>query len=185
MRATFGQHWVPCCQESRCVRPEHMQLADVRSAALTHGKSCLPEYRNWAEMWTRCTNPARKDFARYGGSGITVCPKWKNFDLFLADVGSRPSARHSLDRIDGALGYEPGNVRWATPIEQNRNRKTSRVLTVAGVTRSVSEWAELREIPYKALYYRVFVAGWDPERALGLQSPVVNEGGEDVEQSDD
>ena len=73
-------------------------------------------------MWTRCTNPAYKQYTDYGGSGITVCERWKSFENFLADMGYRPEEM-SLDRINPFGNYEPSNCRWATRLEQNRNTK--------------------------------------------------------------
>jgi hypothetical protein len=74
-------------------------------------------------MMQRCGNPNDKSFSRYGARGIRVCERWRSFENFLADMGPRPSPTHSIDRIDNALGYEPGNCRWATAAEQNANRR--------------------------------------------------------------
>jgi hypothetical protein len=88
-----------------------------------HGMSHSPEYRAWENARSRCRNPKNRKYPLYGGRGITMCEQWAtSFDAFLADVGRRPSAAYSLDRIDGDRGYEPGNCRWATIDVQNRNR---------------------------------------------------------------
>lgn len=110
---------------------------------LVHGHSKTPnggrataEYTAWLNINQRTTNPRRDDFDRYGGAGITISPTWRGqdgFQRFLADVGARPSPHHSIDRIDGSRGYEPGNCRWATPLEQARNRHLV-VLTEEKVT---------------------------------------------------
>ncbi len=75
-------------------------------------------------MLTRCRNPKFRQFADYGGRGITVCARWLRYENFLADMGRRPSQSHSLDRYPNGDGnYEPSNVRWATRSEQMKNRR--------------------------------------------------------------
>lgn len=83
-----------------------------------------PEYHSWCQMKARCLNPTHPRYKDWGGRGITVCDRWVNsFTDFLADVGRKPSAAHSIDRIDNHGNYEPGNVKWSTPSEQNYNRR--------------------------------------------------------------
>jgi hypothetical protein len=90
---------------------------------LRHGRTDTAEHNTWIGMKGRCYNPANPKFYRYGGRGITVCERWRdNFENFAADMGPRPSPLHSIDRIDNDRGYEPGNCRWATQLEQQRNR---------------------------------------------------------------
>ena len=114
----------------------------------THGLSRSPEYIAWMAMKERCLNSKNKGFPGYGGRGITVCDRWKNsFENFIADMGSRPSARHSLDRIDNDRGYEPGNCRWATPEEQQGNRRTCVRLTLNGETTHLAEWSRRLGVP--------------------------------------
>lgn len=96
---------------------------------LTHGHSprsaASPEYKSWATMLTRCTNPNSSNFRYYGGRGIKVCKRWHQFENFLADMGQRPLGL-SLDRIDNDGNYEPGNVKWSTRLEQARNKRPRR-----------------------------------------------------------
>jgi len=92
-----------------------------------HGLSQTPEYKCWQQIKARCLNPNHIAYAEYGGRGITISSSWENdFQAFLAHVGERPSSKHSLDRIKNELGYEPGNVCWATKEEQNNNRRAHR-----------------------------------------------------------
>lgn len=82
-----------------------------------------PEYRAWQHMKTRCYNFNAKNYDNYGGRGIEVCERWvDNFKNFLEDMGTRPDG-YSLDRIENDGDYEPGNCRWATRTQQNRNSR--------------------------------------------------------------
>jgi len=83
-----------------------------------------PLYDAWHNMIQRCTNPSNPGYKRYGGRGIKVCDRWKDFTNFLADVGERPSPELSIDRYpDNDGNYEPGNVRWATTQQQRDNQR--------------------------------------------------------------
>jgi hypothetical protein len=82
------------------------------------------EEKIWRAMIYRCHHPNSRDYHKYGGRGIVVCCRWRDsFGVFLRDMGGCPSKRHSIDRIEGNRGYVPGNCRWATPVEQGRNRR--------------------------------------------------------------
>lgn len=88
-----------------------------------------PEYRSWLAMVQRCTNPNGPSFKYYGARGIVICQRWRDFSLFLADMGPRPLGT-SLDRFpDNDGNYEPGNCRWATAKEQAANRRLPRLRT--------------------------------------------------------
>lgn len=100
------------------------------------------EYRTWYGMWHRCSNPSNPGWKHYGGRGIRVCGRWKKFETFLSDMGPKPTPKHSIDRIDNNGNYEPSNCRWATSIEQGRNRSNNLLLTYNGQTKTVMEWAE-------------------------------------------
>lgn len=105
----------------------------------THGdapmnQSRAPEYYSWASMIQRCRNPSNPAFDRYGGRGITVCERWLHYPNFLADMGRRPSADLTLDRIDNDGPYAPENCRWATWQQQANNRRRPRVRDVSTTT---------------------------------------------------
>ncbi len=133
---------------------------------LKHGMTGTPEYRAWAHMKSRCGNPKNRHFHNYGGRGITVCDEWKcDFEAFLAHVGQRPTDGHSLERIDNALGYQPGNVKWATKAEQQNNRRVNRWMVYNGKTMTIAQAIVASGLPKSAVRNRLH-NGWSPERAL-------------------
>ncbi|WP_155257506.1 hypothetical protein [Rhizobium leguminosarum] len=137
----------------------------------THGMSNSPEYAAWASMISRCLYPSATGYENYGGRGIVVCERWSSsFENFYADVGERPSDSHSLDRFPDVDGnYEPGNVRWATPVEQARNKRDTFFITVGIETKSLAEWCEDLSLHYGTVNSRIRKLGWSPEEALGLK----------------
>lgn len=99
-------------------------LAEHAHHNARHGMSGSPEYCAWRSMKKRCLDPRHPAYRNYGGRGISIHDEWQhNFASFLAEIGLRPGAGYSLDRIDNELGYVPGNVRWSDAMTQNRNRR--------------------------------------------------------------
>jgi len=122
------------------------------------------EYRAWCNMIQRCTNPRATYYRAYGGRGIRVCERWLHFENFLSDMG--PCRPHfSLERKDTNGDYEPGNCRWATRAEQARNSRSNRLLTHAGKTLCLVDWAAEVGISEKVISDRLRL-GWAVPRAL-------------------
>lgn len=150
-------------------------ISRERSAAFgrslrTHGESVhgelSPEYRIWLGMKARCERPSEPGFTDYGARGIRVCDRWRDcYEKFLSDMGRRPTARHSIDRIDVNGHYEPSNCRWATPEQQARNRRNNHYITFEGETLCIAEWSERLSISAHVISARIN-SGWSPERAL-------------------
>lgn len=134
----------------------------------THGHSIAsnsPTYRSWRCMWQRCTNPRSNVFHLYGGRGISVCSEWKEFSVFLSDMGERPEGT-SIDRIDGTGNYEPSNCRWADAITQAANSRCTRVLSYNGETLSVAGWARRLGVTHYMLSSRLRRNYWDLGAAI-------------------
>lgn len=133
----------------------------------THGMKNTPEYEAWRGMKVRCYVTKRPETIKsYQAKGIVVCDRWRNsFEAFYADMGPRPSAGHSLDRIDNNGIYEPSNCRWATWSEQALNRDCARILELDGERLAISQWEARTGISRKTIHYRIS-AGWSVERAL-------------------
>jgi hypothetical protein len=150
-------------QSCGCLAAELTALRSTSHGASVGGR-VTPEFRSWSAMKNRCLSPTSKDFAQYGGRGIAVCARWMAFENFLADMGPRPKGT-TLDRIDNAGNYEPGNVRWATPTTQTRNRRNARLVTARGETRSIVEWAAVTGRSYNAIWLSL-KNGATPEAAV-------------------
>jgi hypothetical protein len=121
-----------------CARSE-----STRKRFSTHKMSLTITYKSWSNMLTRCYNKNRKSYRDYGGRGIDVYFPWINsFELFLSDMGERPSLDHSIERVDVNKGYYPENCKWATRYEQSINRRNNKIYIIHGEIYRLSELAE-------------------------------------------
>ncbi len=140
---------------------------------LLHGLSKTPEYGIWTGIIKRCENERHRSYKDYGGRGISIFSGWRyNFPAFLEHVGQRPTAHHSIDRIDNDRGYEPGNVRWSTRNIQARNTRHCRRVTANGETLSLVEWSERGGFSYRTMLRRIR-DGW-PEGQAVTETPRLN-----------
>lgn len=138
-----------------------------------HGQHESPEYRAHHSMKERCLNPNNKAFKTYGGRGITICERWlsgdggkSGFECFLADLGPKPSNKHSLDRHPNYDGnYEPRNCRWATDREQMWNLRSTIRVEYAGQTRSLYDICAEKGLKYSRIRWRL-KHGWTVELAI-------------------
>lgn len=122
-----------------------------------HGMSFTSEYKAYRQMITRCedTNKIGKNYKHYGGRGIKVCDRWlASFKNFFEDMGLKPTKKHSLDRINNNLGYSPDNCRWATLVEQARNKTINRKIVVDGKEILLIDYAEVIGIAFGTLAHR-------------------------------
>ena len=122
-------------------------------------------YTSWRRMRERCCRPSDISYQNYGARGITVCDEWnRSFAAFLRDMGPRPNGS-SIERIDGDKGYEPGNTRWATRVEQARNTRSNTFVAINGVEKCISEWIEVLGLSPATVWARIN-RGFDAAEAL-------------------
>jgi hypothetical protein len=121
-------------------------------------------YRSWSHMIGRCRNPNDGAYRHYGGRGIQVCERWlESYQNFLEDMGVAPRGT-SLDRVDVNGNYEASNCRWATSVQQGRNKRLTRRVQVEGGELPLAEFAEHNGVsPIEAA--RRVRRGWDPVSA--------------------
>ena len=150
-----------------------------------------PLYYTWYGMVARCQNPKAQGYHYYGGRGITVCDRWlESFESFYADMGERPSPKHSIDRIDVDGPYSPENCRWATLEEQANNKRNTVWIEFQGERLSAAQWrkrlgvvSDLHAVAKKynrslASVVAAFVGAVEegkhatPAKALGIKRPL-------------
>ncbi len=142
-------------QSCGCLKRERTQ-----ARSLKHGQAHTSTYGAWCSMKARCQQPQHKNYAAYGGRGITVCERWsQSFQAFLDDMGTRP-AGYTLDRRDNDKGYSPENCRWATRLEQTSNRRNTRFVILTGKRMPVSEAARITGLHAEAIWLK-FTKGLD------------------------
>jgi hypothetical protein len=128
----------------------------IKGFPVKHGKSRTLIYQKWKAMIKRCRNPNDPSYARYGARGIDVCDSWMRFENFYADMGDCQVGL-TLERINNKSDYHPGNCRWATPVEQSRNRSTNYIVTAFGISAPLASWfGDLKAKP-KNEYTRAYV----------------------------
>ncbi len=142
------------------------QRESIGDRRRTHGMFRTPEYTVWQNMKKRCYDTGYIRYPGYGGRGITVCERWKDsFANFIADMGPRPTPKHSIERKDNEGNYEPSNCCWAARVVQDRNKRTNHLVTFNGETLTLQAWQERTGICYETIRNRLKL-GWSVERAL-------------------
>jgi len=158
-------------QSCGCLALERLSQR-VSTHGLTKPGQHHPLYRVWDGMKKRCHG--KNPHHRYGGRGISVCERWRfgddkktGFECFLDDMGDKPSSDHSIDRIDYNGPYAPHNCRWATQIEQQRNRSTNRMVLFQGRGMTLTEAIGLTGLAEGTVWGRLHL-GWSITDALSV-----------------
>jgi hypothetical protein len=177
--------WVECCCDcgvTVTVRPAALVQGKPRSCSdcgsratigvrtSTHHLSKAPEYAVWNAILARTLNPKTRNYVNYGGRGIKLDPSWQGdggFQRFIADMGRRPSAEHSIDRIDNDGPYAPWNCRWATKVEQSRNHSRNVYLTLGDETLLMADWSRRTGLSRPTICKRK-KRGWSDEDTLTI-----------------
>jgi len=138
----------------------------ARGGVKTHGLTNTSEYVIWCAIVQRTTNPKCKAYYSYGGRGIDLCERWREFKNFYKDMGPRPEF-YTVERMDNNKGYSPSNCKWDTRKSQARNTRRNRYITIDNITKSLAEWHE--ESPVcKGTFYNRKRRGFSDKEALGL-----------------
>jgi DNA-directed RNA polymerase subunit RPC12/RpoP len=147
----------------------------VSASRKKHGSAGKKDklYETWKDMRKRCNNENGMDYHNYGGRGISVCDRWNDFANFATDMGAHPENGMTLDRIDVNDNYCKENCKWSSRIEQSRNKRTSRFLTINGETKNLIDWCRQYNQYHGLVRYRL-AKGMDPLSAL--TSPKRNHG---------
>jgi len=154
----------------RQLPPADVKTPEKRGAKVKHGCSIKGKktrtYKIWNGMVARCHVESATGYERYGGQGIKVCERWRDFSNFLADMGEAPEGM-SIDRKDSSGDYEPSNCRWATRQTQNENRSSVRWIEVDGISMTAAAWAKKLGLSKSSFYERL--EKWPLRQALGLE----------------
>lgn len=132
----------------------------------THGLSDSSEYKIWQLMKERSFNKNNPGYKNYGARGIIMCKRWLKFENFYADMGPRPSLKHSIDRINNDKSYSRSNCRWATLKQQANNKRNSRKITFNGETKTLAQWSESTGLLITTIFNRIKRNNWSIKRAL-------------------
>ena len=139
-------------------------------AKTTHGLCDHPLYQVWVGIRARVLDPTHAKYKDYGLRGITIDPDWVDdpsaFITWVGEtLGERPSAQHSIDRIENDGPYSKGNLKWSTAKQQCNNRRNSLHITFDGLNLTLSQWSDKLGVAYGTLYSRLRY-GWSIERTL-------------------
>lgn len=147
-----------------CINIEATKKANTKHGHNRTGKPSS-EYTTWASMIQRCVDPKTKRYEDYGGRGITVCERWRDFSNFIADMGVKPFKEASIERKNNDGNYEPCNCKWATRTEQGGNKRNNIILTHNGEAKTLLEWSKAVDIKASTLRDR-YHQGWSHARLL-------------------
>lgn len=142
-----------------CFRSDWTKLKNTK-----HGGCGTSEYASWKAMWQRCSDENSSGYSQYKDRAPPA--EWRDFSVFLKDMGPKPDKNYSIERIDNNKSYGPNNCKWGTSKEQSNNRKNNRLLTFKGKTQTIKQWAEELGVSYSLILQRITKYGYTDEEAI-------------------
>jgi hypothetical protein len=147
-----------------CLLSERLRLRNT-THGLRHENKRL--YNIWLGIKQRCSNSKNHEYHNYGGRGITVYKEWLDYKVFHDwALASGYAPNLTVERIDVNKGYFPSNCTWITLVDQQWNRRSSRYITINGITKHLTEWANQVGLRPSAITYRIDKMGWDEKKAV-------------------
>ncbi len=153
-----------------CVR-----LKKIGQLVIKHGLCKHPLYKKWEGIKQRCFNPNHENYKHYGGRGITICERWLTFENFYNDLIGGYVPELTIERVENDGNYELSNIRWATKLEQQRNKRSNRFFYCNGMSKTITEFSEMTGVNAGTIASRID-SGWDIEDAIYLPARSKNKG---------
>lgn len=150
------------CGNNKVINGDKIKRGEVKACGCLRGKKTKYNYQNkklykkWQHMMSRCYNENDISYKNYGGRGIKVCNKWKNYDEFAKwSLTHGYSENLEIDRINVNGSYSPRNCRYITNLENKRNRRITLKYNYNGQLLTLKEIADINNIQYKTLWSRM------------------------------
>lgn len=157
-----------CGSDPKYIESHNLRIGHTKSCGclkheekiFTHGLSKTKLYRVYRGMIARCYKKYDKAYKNYGGRGIVICEEWLNqengfinFYNWAMENGYQENL--TIDRKDNDGNYEPDNCRWVTGKVQSNNRRSNNLITIDGITKNITQWAEEYNLCYSTIKSRI------------------------------
>ncbi len=148
-----------------------LQVEKRLTNRLTHGMTDTRFYNIFSLILSRCNNKKSHAFKNYGKRGIKC--GWNSFEEFKSDMYSsyvehvkKYGVKNTqIDRKDNNGSYTKINCRWATLLQQGRNKRNNVLIKFNGKSFCMSEWEQILGLR-KGLVWQRLNQNWSIEKAL-------------------